>query len=340
MKSNPSDIRDISSLPPSQHLSSIGIFHLKRFWAKSLMKRSGHDLSSLNNEHCLDRLLIDSLGLSISNTLEFIIQYEPTFQALEGWVKKNGQFDFRRELVSQFNQLILGELKTKDYKKDGLTDEQLNFFEEHGYVILKNAIDESSRIETLKTIASFLEIDLEKPDDWYKQHPAKHGIMVEFFKHELLEKNRFSEKIRGAYESLWQRSDLWTSCDRIGINPPETDSFKFPGPNLHLDIEPKRHLPFGLQGILYLTDTEPNQGTLTVVPGFHKKIDLWLAQFPENQIPLIDVFDEFESKPIAAQGGDMIIWHQALPHGSSPNINTKPRIVQYINMYPPKFFSL
>lgn len=340
MKNNPSDIGDISSLPPSQHLSAIGILHLKRFWAKSIMRRSGYNLSSLDHENCLDRLLMDSLGLGLNQTLDFILQFQPTFQALESWIALNGQFHFRKDLISQFNQLILGELKTGDYCKDGLTDEQLNFFEEHGYVILKNAIDESSRIETLETIASFLEIDFEKPDDWYKHHPAKHGIMVEFIKHELLEKNRFSKKIKAAYETLWQRSDLWTSCDRIGINPPETDSFKFPGPHLHLDIEPQHHMPFGLQGILYLTDTEPNQGALTVVPGFHKKVNSWLAQFPEDQIPLIDVFDERESKPIAAEGGDMIIWHQGLPHGSSPNRNTKPRVVQYINMYPPEFFGM
>jgi ectoine hydroxylase-related dioxygenase (phytanoyl-CoA dioxygenase family) len=29
-----------------------------------------------------------------------------------------------------------------------------------------------------------------------------------------------------------------------------------------------------------------------------------------------------------------VIWHQALPHGASPNRGTRPRMVQYINMYP------
>ena len=39
-------------------------------------------------------------------------------------------------------------------------------------------------------------------------------------------------------------------------------------------------------------------------------------------------------KPIAANAGDFILWHQALPHGSSPNTATRPRLVQYINYMP------
>jgi ectoine hydroxylase-related dioxygenase (phytanoyl-CoA dioxygenase family) len=38
--------------------------------------------------------------------------------------------------------------------------------------------------------------------------------------------------------------------------------------------------------------------------------------------------------PIAANAGDFILWHQALPHGSSPNTATLPRFVQYINYEP------
>lgn len=325
------------TFPASSEESSFGILHLKRFWAKSIAKRNGQDLITWSHENPLDRLLMDSLGLGLNETLHFIMQFEPTFEELESWIKQNGQFKFRKGLIDQFNQLILGDLKFGSYNGSGLTDSDLSFFEEHGYVVLKNAINESWRIETLELISSFLEIDLKKPEDWYKPHPSKHGIMVEFFNHEYLERNRFSEKIKTAYETLWQRSDLWVSCDRVGINPPETDSFQFPGPELHLDIEPKHQLPFGLQGILYLTDTAADQGALTVVPGFHKKINSWLNQFPEDRISLIDVFDEFESKPIAAKGGDMVIWHHGLPHGSSPNRNIEPRIVQYINMYPPEF---
>ena len=30
-----------------------------------------------------------------------------------------------------------------------------------------------------------------------------------------------------------------------------------------------------------------------------------------------------------------VIWHHALPHGASPNHTDRPRLAQYITMYPP-----
>jgi ectoine hydroxylase-related dioxygenase (phytanoyl-CoA dioxygenase family) len=38
--------------------------------------------------------------------------------------------------------------------------------------------------------------------------------------------------------------------------------------------------------------------------------------------------------PIAGRAGDLVIWHHALPHGSSPNRAERPRIVQYLKMHP------
>jgi ectoine hydroxylase-related dioxygenase (phytanoyl-CoA dioxygenase family) len=46
---------------------------------------------------------------------------------------------------------------------------------------------------------------------------------------------------------------------------------------------------------------------------------------------------EDQARPIAGRAGDLIIWHQALPHGATPNRARVPRIVQYINMRPPDF---
>jgi hypothetical protein len=40
------------------------------------------------------------------------------------------------------------------------------------------------------------------------------------------------------------------------------------------------------------------------------------------------------SMPIAGRAGDLVIWHDAIPHGSRPNRASLPRIVQYIRMYP------
>ena len=43
-----------------------------------------------------------------------------------------------------------------------------------------------------------------------------------------------------------------------------------------------------------------------------------------------------EATPIPAAAGDLIIWHQALPHGASPNRSDRPRLAHYVNMYSPE----
>ena len=66
------------------------------------------------------------------------------------------------------------------------------------------------------------------------------------------------------------------------------------------------------------------------------KLEKWLKDLPEDTNPRTVNLDA-EAVPIAANAGDFVIWHHALPHGSSPNRAAYPRIVQYINMYPLAF---
>jgi ectoine hydroxylase-related dioxygenase (phytanoyl-CoA dioxygenase family) len=102
---------------------------------------------------------------------------------------------------------------------------------------------------------------------------------------------------------------------------------------MHWDVELTAPVPFGTQALIYLTDVAEHQGAFCCVPGFHKKIDRWLAAQPEGIDLQQQDWTQWPVKPIAAKAGDLIIWHQALPHGSSPNRADFPRMVQYLNMY-------
>lgn len=96
----------------------------------------------------------------------------------------------------------------------------------------------------------------------------------------------------------------------------------------------KTPIPFGTQGILYLTDTPPEQGAFTLVPGFQRWGEAWLASLPPHSNPRQQDLQALGAIPIGGRAGDLIIWHQALPHGASPNRGARPRLVQYINMFP------
>jgi ectoine hydroxylase-related dioxygenase (phytanoyl-CoA dioxygenase family) len=133
---------------------------------------------------------------------------------------------------------------------------------------------------------------------------------------------------------LWQKKNIWMNNDRVGFNPPETASWKFPGPDLHWDCSLELPIPFGLQGILYLSDTAADQGAFTLVPGFQHRLESWLNSLPPGADPRQQDLHALGSTPITGEAGDFIIWQQALQHGSSPNTSTQPRFVQYINYQP------
>jgi ectoine hydroxylase-related dioxygenase (phytanoyl-CoA dioxygenase family) len=149
-----------------------------------------------------------------------------------------------------------------------------------------------------------------------------------------MEPARRSPRIHKAFAQLWGTADLWSTTDRMSFSSPETPEHPFRGPHLHWDVSLTTPIPFATQGILYLTDTAAEQGAFTLVPGFHRRIEAWLAALPAGTDPRqLDLSEA--ARPIAAGAGDLVIWRQDIPHGASPNRSARPRLAQYVNMYSP-----
>ena len=324
------------ALPESLETGTIPVYHLKRLWSKAIARKRGElAAEALQSEWNLDSTLLSTLGLGLEQTMIYLYQYSTSFADFEQWIieTNGGAIDTKR--TDAFNQIILNAgVQAPSEQADVLSEDDLTFWKENGYVIIREAVNREDSLAAEKCIWEFLEMDANDPATWYKPHEHKQGIMVQLFQHEALAKNRQSPRIRKAYEQLWSRSDLWVSNDRAGFNPPETSDWKFPGPRLHWDVSLEPPIPFGTQGILYLTDTLPEQGALTIVPGFQNRIEEWLRGLPSNVNPRNEDIYALGTKAIGANAGDFIIWHQSLPHGSSPNRATLPRIVQYINWQP------
>jgi hypothetical protein len=316
---------------------SIGIMHLKRYWEKCIARKTGRlAQDSLQEEWNTDITMLAALGLGIEQTTKQIFHSSEGFDSFEQWVLEVNGGKLVQEKIDAFNQSVINPpgLVTTEPTEKILTVDDLNFWNENGYIIIHEAVSKKDCADTVDLICDHIHIKKDDPSTWYNEHPAKQGIMVQLFQDPLLEKNRQSKKIRNAYEQLWGRKDIWLNTDRVGFNPPETATWKFQGPKMHWDVSLQLPIPFGLQGILYLTDTAANQGAFTLVPGFHNRIESWLKNLPANVNPRNENIHAPGTKPIAANAGDFIIWHQALPHGSSPNTSTVPRYVQYINYAP------
>jgi Phytanoyl-CoA dioxygenase (PhyH)/Domain of unknown function (DUF5069) len=317
---------------------SLGVLHLKRYWDKCRLKKSGKlAQGAFSEEWNIDNTLLAVLGLGLEQTIKWLYTSNADFKTFEDWIITTTGGQLSQSKIAEFNGYIRNRIST--YKKeDGtaavLTKDDIDFWNEQGHVIVRGAVNAEDCENTINAICDFINIKRDDAATWYLPHPARQGIMVQLFQHPALEKNRLSQKIRSAYEQLWERKDLWVNTDRVGFNPPETENWKFPGPALHWDVSLQLPIPFGLQGILYLSDTAANQGAFTLVPGFHHKIENWLNTLAPNINPRTEDIYALGTKPIVANAGDFIIWHQALPHGSSPNNAAQPRFAQYINYAP------
>ena len=312
-----------------------GVYYLKKIWFHYQCLRNGESTEQTQVHWNYINATLNLLGLGTEPTMKYLIGEAPNFETFEDWVIENGRIS--PELIQQFNTVVSGKFGG-DISTDEpavLSEADLQHWDKKGYVIIKNAISREDCAKTAELVYATIEASPDKPETWYAIHPRRQGIMVQLFQHELLDKNRLNVKIRRAYEQIWKRKDLLVSMDRVSFNPPETATYHFPGPRLHWDVSLRQPIPFGLQGILYLVDTEKTQGAFTLIPGFHNKIESWLDNLPEGTDPRgLELLKDEVHEPIGAEAGDFVIWDQRLPHGSSPNSATRPRIVQYINYQP------
>jgi Phytanoyl-CoA dioxygenase (PhyH) len=333
-------LSEIIDLPPAAETGALGVYQLKRLWARNAAARTGQRLPADMREKHLDHLVIDALGLGLEQTAQYLSAAAPTFEQFERWIVGTAGPPGPLQ-AARINAAVTGApcpaeitqwLAAIDASPPVLSAGDLAFWDEHGYVILHDAVPADTLTAAARAVWEHVGARPDEPETWYRRR--SHGIMVQFFQHPAFAANRRSPRIHKAFAQLWGTADLWVSTDRVGFNVPERPDWPFRGPDLHWDTSLVQPMPFHVQGILYLTDTPPEQGAFTCVPGFHRRIDAWLASLPPEVEPRQQDLHALGSQPIGGRAGDLIIWNDALPHGSRPNRGRAPRLVQYIRMYP------
>lgn len=312
---------------------------LHSYWSRMKAALSGKSRGH-NPEFHRDRLLLHVLGLGLEQTTQYLLQNHLGFTDFRDWAfatagKPSNIVIARLKNLYQDAPLprdILDLHEQITNMPDVLSAQDLQHWSEHGFVILSEAVPTADCAEAAQTIWDALGAKEEDVSSWY--HKGHTNIMVQLFQSPAFDKNRRSLRIHKAFAQLWGTADLWASTDRCSFNVPEKPGHIFQGPDLHWDVSLYQPVPFATQGVLYLTDTPPEQGALTLVPGFHHKLTAWLDELPANASPREENLHALGSIPVGGKAGDLVIWQQALPHGSSPNRGKKPRIVQYINMLP------
>lgn len=289
---------------------------------ENLWKRTTNPESkSVENTQSWDNEIktLFQLGISMEDTLQFLYFEKPNFETFKSWIN-----DRKKDIHTESTDLTENVLSEKD----------LEFWDKNGYVVVKNAISKKDCEDTQQAIWEYLQMDPNKKETWYIRHEDQKGLMLNFSDHETLNKNRFSPKIKKAYEQLYKTTNIYKTIDKVSFNPPKNENFVFLGSPLHWDISLKQPLTFGFQGLLYLTDCGPDEGAFHCVPGFHNQIIQWLNDLGPDENPREKAIKTLEPKPISGNAGDFIIWDNTLPHCATPNKGKSPRMVQYLTYLP------
>ena len=327
------DIRDTGAL---------GVRCLKRFWRGRLdMLGNGGQRTMGPHDENLDLILQDGLGLGIVEPDQFLFRERPSFEAFEQWIRDTLGGNVDATTVARVNRAVADCLDRPhhDYPlrtpiaDPVLSADDLAFWEEHGYVVLRNAVPAEDARAAELAVWEFLGMDPQRPETWYDD---THAFWAPLFHHPALARNRGSKRIHKAFAQLWGTENLLMSVDRASLNRPlRNDGVDLSGPSaLHWDSSIHQPMPFGVQGILYLNDVAAEQGAFQCVPGFHRRIGEWLRGLDPAEDPRAAA-RELEAIPVAGRAGDLIIWRQDLPHGSSRHLAHYPQVAQYLSMYPP-----
>jgi hypothetical protein len=326
----------------SMEIGELGVLHLRRYWAKRLLEVEGRlDHKSVQDEYGLDFTLMQGLGLGIVEPPSYLFNQRPAYPEFERWIVQKLDGGPDRALVDRLNKTVRHYLEQpqrsypinkEDIQEPVLSAEDLEFWQKNGYVVLRNAVSTEDCREAESAIWDFLGMDPQNPESWYG---GTHMFWVPIFQHPALNKNRSAPRIRKAFEQLWGTDDLWATVDRSSLNRPERGGIDMSGPSrLHWDVSLALPISFGIQGLLYLSDTNAEQGAFRCVPGFHHRIDQWLEELAPEQNPREQDLESLGPVPVTGSAGDFVLWTHALPHGSGRNLAHYPRVVQYITMFP------
>jgi len=221
-----------------------------------------------------------------------------------------------------------------------LNERDLAFFWEHGYVVVPQVVPQENLDAALAAVWEFLEMNPDDLTTWYP--PDRRGSLAHIHQHQALWDNRQHPRLYQAFVDILGTEKLWVSMDRATMKPPINPAFPHYEDRgfVHWDLDTSKPLPtkLGVQGVLALTDTTAEMGGFCCIPGFHRVLAEWIAQQPADRNPrspdLSRLPEGFAVTPIPMRAGDLVIWNRLLAHGNGRNEGTRPRLAQYVTMYP------
>ena len=143
--------------------------------------------------------VFNALGIGIEPTIQYLMGSSTSFDDFESWIIQNGRIS--KNSIAYFNSIVLREKdENQEPTEKVFDDDDLKKWNNEGYVILHDAISKEDCQKSVQYICKEIGADLDDKTTWYSLHPLKQGIMVQLFNAPILDKNRFSKKIKMAFE--------------------------------------------------------------------------------------------------------------------------------------------
>lgn len=273
-------------------------------------------------------------GLGKFETYSFLYANCNDINHFKEWlVKLKGQ-DFIENADLKFktwqqNQSI--EKKKADLFPRKLSPEQLQFWEDNGYLRISKVVEDIHCDNVKQRICRHLNLNMEYPVTWYTEHPDWHGLMLQVYQDENMEAIRNHDKIREVFEELFQTQRIVPTMEKLSYNPPEVPGWVFRHGDLHMDLDLDNPVEFDIQGLVYLDDVPEDRGPIHVVPGFHNRFEEWIKDFSSLERAHISMRLTERGQPVPGEKGDLILWRNTLPHAAGSNRSNLPRFVQYVS---------
>jgi hypothetical protein len=141
------------------------------------------------------------------------------------------------------------------------------------------------------------------------------------------------------FSAIHETDALWVSIDRVALKPPvrpvhpDYDQTGF----IHWDTDINRYpdIPFRVQGVLALADTDADMGGFQCVPDVYRDQQRFLDGLSgDGPVPRAPDIGDHPIVSVPLRAGEIAIWKSTMLHGNGRNTSSRPRLAQYLTMNP------
>jgi hypothetical protein len=209
----------------------------------------------------------------------------------------------------------------------------------YGYVVVHDVLPKEQLDATIADLWAHTGARPDNPDSWYQPDVIRPVGMVEMYQYQSMWDNRQSPRLYDVFRAIHGTDKLWVSLDRLGLKPPvdpRHPEYDHKG-MIHWDTDMSRYpdIPFRVQGVLALSDTEPDMGGFQCIPETYQHLDEYLRTQTREQIESRNPdYAGYQVTKPRLRAGDLLVWTSLLLHGNGHNVSGKPRLCQYVSMNP------